>query len=82
MNVGCKLTVLLLGGCALPIACLKCSAGLVNSTALIPAVAAAAAAAAAADVPEVAEGIYEKLRTQWLKLQKHSDAVSEARSCC
>jgi hypothetical protein len=33
------------------------------------------AASAAADVPEVAEGIYEKLRTQWLKLQKHSDEV-------
>jgi hypothetical protein len=35
----------------------------------------AAADAVAADVPEVAEGIYEKLRTQWLKLQKHSDQV-------
>jgi hypothetical protein len=59
-----------LAGCTLPKACLPSVSWSIES---VPA--AAADVAATADVPEVAEGIYEKLRTQWLKLQKHSDAV-------
>lgn len=31
----------------------------------------------AVDVPAEVEKIYEKLRTQWSKLEKHSDEVSE-----